>query len=148
MNRPWRTFLAAGVLVLTSQAQAENGQLDAYLETVRAKYALPALAAAVVKNGEVIARSAVGVRALGTDVAVTDDDRFHLGSDTKAMTATLVGMMVDEGKLRWTSTIGEVLGAKVSGINPALAAVTLEQLLSHTGGIPTDNEDRALGRRL
>jgi CubicO group peptidase (beta-lactamase class C family) len=115
---------------------------------VRAKYALPALAAAVVKNGEVIARSAVGVRALGTDVAVTDDDRFHLGSDIKAMTATLVGMMVDEGKLRWTSTIGEVLGAKVSGMNPALAAVTLEQLLSHTGGIPTDNEDRALGRRL
>ena len=114
-------------------------KLDAFLESVRANYALPALAAAVVKDGEVIASGAVGVRALGTDVPVTIDDRFHLGSDTKAMTATLAGMMVDEGKLRWDSTIGEVLGGKVQGMNPALAAVTLEQLLSHTSGIPTDN---------
>jgi CubicO group peptidase (beta-lactamase class C family) len=128
---------------LTSHAWAESGELDAYLETVRAKYALPALAAAVVKDGEVIASGAVGVRALGSDVSVTVDDRFHLGSDTKAMTAVLAGMMVDEGKLRWDSTIGEVLGGKVQGMSPALAAVTLEQLLSHTSGIPTDNQEIA-----
>ena len=143
MNMAWRTILAAAALVLTSHAQAQDAKLDAFLESVRAKYALPALAAAVVKDGEVIASGAVGVRALGTDVPVTIDDRFHLGSDTKAMTATLAGMMVDEGKLRWDSTIGEVLGGKVQGMNPALAAVTLEQLLSHTSGIPTDNQEIA-----
>src|SRR5918993_3325037 len=143
MNMAWRTILAAAALVLTSHAQAQDAKLDAFLESVRAKYALPALAAAVVKDGEVIASGAVGVRALGTDVPVTVDDRFHLGSDTKAMTATLAGMMVDEGKLRWDSTIGEVLGGKVQGMNPALAAVTLEQLLSHTSGIPTDNQEIA-----
>ena len=65
------------------------------------------------KDGEIIASGAVGVRALGRDVPVTIDDRFHLGSDTKAMTATLAGMMVDKGKLRWDSTVGEVLGGKV-----------------------------------
>jgi CubicO group peptidase (beta-lactamase class C family) len=140
MNVVRRAVLAAGALLLASPAWAD-GKLDAFLESVRAKHALPALAAAAVKNGEVIARSAVGVRALGTDVPVTVDDRFHLGSDTKAMTATLAGMMVEEGRLRWASTIAEVLGAKVPGLNPALAAVTLEQLLSHTGGIPTDTDE-------
>jgi len=139
----WHAFLAAGLLMWASGARAENGDLDTYLETVRTSHALPALAAAVVKDGEVIASGAVGVRALGTDVPVTIDDRFHIGSDTKAMTATLAGMMVDEGRLRWDSTIGEVLGDKVRGMNPTLAAVTLEQLLSHTSGIPTDTQEIA-----
>ena len=104
MNMILRAFLAAGLLLGATDARAENEDLDAYLETVRTSHALPALAAAVVKDGEVIASGAVGVRALGTDVPVTIDDRFHLGSDTKAMTATLAGMMVDEGRLRWDST--------------------------------------------
>ena len=143
MSMIFRAFLAAGLLLGATDARAENDDLDAYLETVRTSHALPALAAAVVKDGEVIASGAVGVRALGTDVAVTIDDRFHLGSDTKAMTATLAGMMVDEGRLRWDSTIGEVLGDKVHGMTPTLAAITLEQLLSHTSGIPTDNEEIA-----
>jgi CubicO group peptidase (beta-lactamase class C family) len=56
------------------------------------------------------------------------------------MTALLVGMAIEEGKLAWDSTIGAVLGAAVPGMNPKLAAVTLEQLLSHSGGIPTDTD--------
>ena len=113
--------------------------LDAYLETVRSEYDLPALAAAVVEDGELVAAGAVGTRVHGQAIPVTIDDRFHIGSITKAMTATLAGMMVDEGKLRWDSTIGEVLGDDVEGMSPALAAVTLSQLLSHTGGIPGDS---------
>jgi CubicO group peptidase (beta-lactamase class C family) len=86
----------------------------------------------VVKVGEDIASGAVGTRVDGADIPVTIDDRFHLGSDTKAMTATLAGMMVDEGRLRWDSIVGEVLGKDIQGMNPKLAAVTLEQLLSHS----------------
>ncbi len=95
----------------------------------------------MVKNGEIVASGAVGVRVQGTDIRVTLDDRFHLGSDTKAMTATLAGMMVDEGKLNWSSTIGEVLGGDVHGLNAKLAAVTLQQLLSHSSGIPSDTDE-------
>ncbi|HZA65408.1 MAG TPA: serine hydrolase domain-containing protein [Geminicoccaceae bacterium] len=133
--------LGLAALVLVSPARAEHLKLDEYLETVRAQYMLPALAAAVVKDGEVIAAGAVGTRVYGADIPVTIDDRFHLGSDTKAMTATLAGMMVEEGRLGWDSTVGEVLGKDIHGMNPKLAAVTLEQLLSHSSGIPTDTEE-------
>jgi len=111
------------------------------LTPIRAKYKLPALAAAVVKDGKIVASGAVGVRVSGTDIAVAVDDRFHIGSDTKAMTATLAGMMIDEGKLKWTSTIGEVLGPVIPGLRPKFAAITLEQLLSHTSGVPTDDDE-------
>ncbi len=139
-----RTSLALLALTATlnsSTAANAEDSLDAMLDPIRVKYALPALAAAVVKDGKLIAVGAVGVRVAGTDIPVTVDDRFHLGSDTKAMTATLAGMMVEEGKLRWDSTIGEVLGPVLPGLKPKFAAITLEQLLSHTSGIPTDTDE-------
>jgi len=118
-----------------------SADLTAALEPVRARFGLPAIAAAVARSGVTVAVGATGVRVHGTDIRVTLGDRFHLGSDTKAMTATLVGMAVDEGKLRWGATIGEVLGAEIPGLDARLAAVTLEQLLSHSSGIPSDGED-------
>lgn len=135
--------LSAAVLpALTARAQARpaSADLTATLEPVRQKYGLPALAAATVRAGQLQSSGACGVRALGTTVPVTVHDRFHLGSDTKAMTALLCGMAVEGGKLRWDSTFGEVLGRVVPGLNPKLAAVTLEQLLSHSAGIPSDTD--------
>ena len=136
-----RSCLASFLLAFApapSFALEQAPGLNDELEQTRVKHGLPALAAAVVKDGKIVASGAVGVRAHGSAVKVTIGDRFHLGSDTKAMTATLAGMMVDEGKLQWTSTIGDVLGAELPGLNRRLAAVTLEQLLSHTSGIPSD----------
>lgn len=126
---------------LPSPVFAQGDPLDAMLEKVRVEHALPALAAAVSRGGEIVASGIAGVRAQGTLIEAEVGDRFHLGSDTKAMTATLAGMMVEEGKLRWDSTIGEVLGPVVPGMNEKLAAVTLEQLLSHSSGIPTDTDE-------
>ena len=78
--------------------------LRPYLE----QYGLPALAAAVVRNGTTVAAGAVGTRRAGTDNSVTIDDRFHIGSDTKAVTALVAAILVEQGKLRWDSTVGEV----------------------------------------
>src|SRR5690606_19149186 len=122
-------------------AKAQEPPLATLLENTREEFGLPALAAAVAKNGRIVAAGAVVTRMLGRNIKVTLDDRFHIGSDTKALTATLAGMLVEEGKLRWDSTIGEVLGADLPGIHPKFAAITLEQLLSHTSGIPTDTKE-------
>lgn len=136
-------WLPALVLILSTQAwaQAAPDALNDLLEPVRAERRLPALAAAVVKSGVIVAAGAVGERALGSGVPVTVDDRFHIGSDTKAMTATLAAMLVEEGRLRWDSTVGETIGAAFPGMAPKLAAVTLEQLLSHSSGIPSDTAE-------
>jgi CubicO group peptidase (beta-lactamase class C family) len=72
---------------------------------------------------------------------VTINDRFHLGSDTKAMTALLAAILVEEGTLRWDTTIGEVFPELMDRMDLRLRRVNLEQLLSHTSGIPSDNED-------
>jgi CubicO group peptidase (beta-lactamase class C family) len=137
--RLFESMLLGLVLACGSGAMAAPVSLDHDLTPLLQRYELPALAAAVVKHGKVIAAGAVGTRRAGTRTPVTLNDRFHLGSDTKAMTALLAAIMVEEGKLRWDSTVGEVFPELAETMDPGLRRVTLEQLLSHTGGIPSDN---------
>jgi CubicO group peptidase (beta-lactamase class C family) len=64
------------------------------LEKVIKQYKIPALAAAV-GVGKHIASGAVGVRKYGSPEETNVNDSFHLGSITKTMTATLIGVLVD-----------------------------------------------------
>ena len=123
-----------------AQSRSEGASLDPVLHPYLARYELPALAAAVVKNGEIIASGAIGTRRAGTISPVTIDDRFHIGSDTKAMTALIAAMLVDDGRIGWTSSVGQVFPELAATMVPDLRDVTLEQLLSHTSGIPSDTE--------
>jgi Beta-lactamase class C and other penicillin binding proteins len=72
-----------------------------------------------------------GFRKNGGTEKVTVDDKFHLGSVTKSMTATVAAMLVEQGKISWTTTIGEAFPELKSEIHPDYLGVTLEQLLSH-----------------
>ena len=145
MVRNWmRMFVLLGALptVVFGQAHAldRGSSLDHTLTPYLERYDLPALAAAVVKDGSIIASGAVGTRRAGTITPVTIDDRFHIGSDTKAMTALMAAMLVEAGKLRWTSTVSEVFPEVAFSMDADVRGVTLEQLLSHTSGIPSDTE--------
>jgi CubicO group peptidase (beta-lactamase class C family) len=104
---------------------------------------VPALVCAVVTKDGVHAIGADGVRRAGEDAGVTVDDRMHLGSCTKAFTATLAAVFVAEGALRWDSSIGETVGLTLPDIDPAWRPVTLEQLLRHRGGAPANADPKA-----
>jgi len=117
-----------------------GASLNAMLEPVRARFEVPALAAAVVRDGKIIASGAVGTRRAGASIPVTIDDRFHIGSDTKAMTSLIAAMLVESGKIWWDSTVSEIFPELMSAMDPDVKTVTLAQLLSHSSGIPGDNE--------
>ena len=96
------------------------------------------MVAAVLRGERIIAQGAAGVRKRGTAERITLDDRFHLGSSGKAMTATLVAMLVEEGKLNWTTTLGELFADTLKPMHPAWEKVTLRQVLAHRAGLPFD----------
>jgi len=108
------------------------------LEDIREKHNFPALAAAVVVDGKIVVTKAVGFRKNGGTEKVMVNDKFHLGSVTKSMTATVAAMLVEQGKSSWTTTIGEAFPELKSEIHPDYLAVTLEQLLSQRSGAPGD----------
>jgi CubicO group peptidase (beta-lactamase class C family) len=108
--------------------------LNCLLDPIRTKYRLPALVGAIVTSRGLSGVGAVGVRKYRTNTPVTIDDQFHLGSDTKAMTATLLATLVEEGKISWHTTLKQVFSELGSRMNSAYREVTLEQLLAHRAG--------------
>jgi CubicO group peptidase (beta-lactamase class C family) len=107
-------------------------RLTAVLADIQRVHHVPALAAAVVRGGKLVTAGVVGWRKLGDPTPATVADQWHLGSDTKAMTATVAARLVERGLLRWDTTVGEAL----PGVPAAWTAVTLDQLLAHRAGAP------------
>lgn len=112
--------------------------INALLEPIRLKNKLPGIGGAIVTSKGMFALGATGVRKAGTNVPVTIEDLWHLGSDTKAMTAMIAGDLIDHGKLRLDSTLQEVFPDLSAGMNADYRQVTLLQLLSHRAGFPHD----------
>lgn len=123
------------VLVFGRPRSSSSGavlDLASRLESDRAAHKLPSIAAAVFVGDAVVSEAAVGVRKLGAPAAVTTADKWHIGSCTKAMTATLMAMLVDEGKLDWSTTVAEVFGPSEA---TGLGSVTVDELLTHRSGL-------------
>ena len=68
-------------------------------------------------------------------------DRFRIASISKVITAIVVLQMVEAGQLGLDDAVGERLGAHVgvTVADPAVAAITVRQLLAHTSGLPGYN---------
>jgi CubicO group peptidase (beta-lactamase class C family) len=130
-------LLAAGPWLqrVMAEQKYKGATLSDLLERVRAKYHLPALAGAIVTDDGVVDMAAVGVRKAGTNVAVTTGDLWHLGSDTKAMTALLAGTFVAQGKLSWNDKVVSFFPEIADKIPAANRDITIAQVLSHRAGL-------------
>lgn len=102
---------------------------------------MPALAATICNQTAVLAQTAVGIRKLGENNPITLHDQFHIGSNGKSMTATMLATLVDEGQLTWHTTPAAVWPDWATAIHPAFKTITIEQLLSHQAGLPPYEED-------
>ena len=138
---------AAGALSADS-FPAGVERLDSLLEPLRARHRAPALALAIVRGERLAALGVTGVRRAGAPEPARWDDRFHIGSDTKSMTATLVAMLIEEGRLRWDTTLPELFPELAARMRPEYRAVTVEMLMHHRSGLPDDRSDPASFLRL
>jgi CubicO group peptidase (beta-lactamase class C family) len=120
----------------TGPAAAPPKDVSTLLNPIIQKHDVPGMAVAVIHNGETVALGVAGVRTRGKPDKVATADRFHIGSDSKAMTAMLCGILVDEGKLKWGQTLGETFPELKKSMHAQYQAVTLEQLLTHRAGAP------------
>ncbi len=142
--------LLAAVVAVPVQAQPGTDKipnpawLSEELERIRNKHKLPALAACLVIGDKVVAASAVGYRKLGNPRRVTQNDRFCIGSVTKPMTSTLVGVLVEKGVLSFDTTMETMFPELVGKMQPAYRKATVRMLLSHTSGMspPEKAENR------
>ena len=78
-----------------------KANLETILENIRVESGSPAAAGIILSQSEVIALEIVGLRLAGEITPATLNDRFHIGSNTKASTATVGANLVNEDVISW-----------------------------------------------
>jgi len=113
-------------------------RFETILDSLRYALDMPALAGAIVTDSGTLQVAAVGSRRWGGPANVTINDQFHLGSDTKAMTAALIGTLVDEGKVAWGTTLPQIFPELAGTMRTQYRDVTVREVLSHSAGLLRD----------
>jgi len=140
--------MAAACLALAAPALAQQtapadkaATLNTLLDEAMAENpGVPAMAVLVIRNGAVAEQAVRGVRARDAADPAQADDRWHIGSDAKAMTATMIARLVDRGVLSWSAPLKTLLPGVA--MRPEYEDVTLADLLSHRAGL-RDLDDAA-----
>lgn len=106
------------------------------LETIRSQSGMPAMAAVLLNEDGVIDRGYAGVRKLGESEPVAEGDLYDVGSNVKAMTAALFAFEVREGRVSWSTTLGEIWPAFADSMAAPWPEVTVTEVLQHRAGLP------------
>lgn len=114
--------------------EPQVNELEEKIRILQNESSMPGLQVLVTESGNTIFEYTNGFRAEGQTKSVTSDDKWHIGSCTKPMTAFLVGRLIDEGKLKWTTPLAEIVPNNYK-LAPAVDSITIEQLLSHSSGL-------------
>ena len=119
--------------------------VQAGVDDILKRHSMPGGVAAIIENGKVSLKVASGFRKQGDSERFTVNDKVHIGSCTKAMTATLAGMLIDKGKLTWDTKITDVFPEFAEQLHEDYRPVTISHLMSHYSGAPANVVWRSLG---
>lgn len=139
-------FAAGGLLAAgPGLAQAARGsrahgaaaeQIDAFARAVmRANPEQPGLGVAVVEDGRVTLTRGYGVRILGRRDPVTERTLFGIASNTKAMTAASIAMLVEAGRVEWDAPVTRYLPQFAMSDPTVTRLMTVRDLLVHRSGL-------------
>lgn len=146
-----RRAIAAGLAALACTVEGARAtdvvaDVTERVRALRARHGLPALGVARVTRDGLAGLGVDGVRCWGAPAPVKADDAWHLGSCTKAITATLAARLVAARHLDWETRLGEVWDP--ADLHPAWRAVTLRMLLCHRSGLGLNFADELWEREV
>lgn len=106
-----------------------------FADSIRKAYSIPEINYAVIDPYRTLEIAALGKHSIDLPDTATFNDRFHIGSNTKAMTAFIIAKYVEKGKLKWTTKFFDLFPAWKERSKSEYANITLQDLLSHKAGI-------------
>lgn len=108
---------------------------SSFADSIRIAYKIPEISYAAIDSKTIFEISALGKHSTELPDIATIDDRFHIGSNTKAITAFIIAKYVEKGKLKWTSKFFDIFPEWKKNSNPTYHKITLKDLLSHRARI-------------
>ena len=128
-------LLLAPGLARSQPAAGAPADLDAWVQRAMTAFEVPGLALAIVKDGKVVVAKGYGVRKLGDPARVDSTTLFGIASNTKVFTATALGILVDEGKVRWDAPVIDYLPWFQMSDPYVTREMTVRDLLVHRSGL-------------
>jgi CubicO group peptidase (beta-lactamase class C family) len=137
------SWLLTGLLALPALAQTappvtaslDVAAVDAAVARTLKELNVPGIAVAVVKDGKVVMAKGYGVRSLATNEPVDAHTLFGIASNSKAFTGAALGLLVDEGKLRWDDKVTDYIPEFRMSDPYVTAEFTVRDLLTHRSGL-------------
>ena len=120
---------------------SKEATITALLRSTLQDHDVPGIGLVVFDSDRLVIQKAMGLCRLGGKTQITLDSRFHVGSNTKAMTATVIGSLVEDGMLSWHEKAITVFPELAETVHESFRTVTLRQLLTHTAGIQPFTRD-------
>ncbi|MEN9512646.1 MAG: hypothetical protein RJB16_406 [Bacteroidota bacterium] len=131
-------FIVAAFQIINVIAQTQPisaKQIDSLTALVLKTFNVPGIAVGVVKNGKLIHAKGYGVSNLNTGKKVDENTLFGVASNSKAMTAAVLGQLVDEGKIKWDDRVTDYI-PEFKMYDPYVTdAFTIRDLLTHRSGL-------------
>ena len=143
-----RTLIAALVFLISSEATSSvtlptslstDARVDAYIQQQMAKYQIPGMSIAVVKNGRVMKVKGYGLASVEFDVPADANTVFQMFSVSKVFAGIAVMKLVEDGRLSLDAPITEFFDS--ASTPAAWKQITVRHLLSHTSGLPELREN-------
>lgn len=125
----------ATIFLLTVSTISFGQRTVQFADTIRNTYNIPEISYAVIDSKSTLEIAALGKHSVNLPDTATLDDRFHIGSNTKAMTAFIIARYVEKGKLKWTTKFFNLFPEWKEKSKSEYANITLQDLLSHKAGI-------------
>lgn len=134
-----RAAIFAAVVLLVAPfpvaARQAPPDFDAYVARVLDTFDVPGVSVAIVKDGKVLLAKGFGVKDLDTGEPVDGHTLFGIASNTKAFTASALGLLVEEGKIGWDQKVIEILPWFRMYDPFVTRELTVRDLLVHRSGL-------------
>jgi CubicO group peptidase (beta-lactamase class C family) len=160
-------FILSFILAAFPAGPAAHGQsgrfteaaADSIVQQAMREFKVPGVSLAVVKDGKTLLAKGYGVKKLGEAAPVDAQTLFGIASNTKAFTATALGILAEEGKIRWDGRVIDYLPWFQLADPYVTREMTVRDLLVHRSGLglgagdllwwpPTTYERKEIARRL
>jgi len=138
-----KIFIQACLMIglCSNPALANDEALHHWLQTTVEQHKMAGLTAVVVRDGKTIFNRAYGVADINSGAPVSTQHLYHMASVSKPVVAVAVMQLVEQGKINLSAPVSTYL-PYFTMADDRVKDVTIDQLLSHTSGMP-DVEDYA-----
>lgn len=145
-NPYFKTLIISQLILFTrigfaQSPSVEFSKLDAYFAKSQKEWGVPGMSVGIVKEGKLVFSKGYGTIEAGKNITPNAQSLYAIASNSKAFTSAIIGILVQEGKLKWDDKVRKYLPYFALYDDYVSEQTTIKDLLSHRVGLGTFSGD-------